>query len=106
MSFYEGTEDLKGAKDQKMIPAVIFLDLGQFDKAAFNGHRKPKGCQRILRLQILIVCVAVNLCPTIPVQRNLDNPRLEKEARATSKTVMGRPDANLVKIPANPLIWL
>jgi hypothetical protein len=72
----EAPEDLTGSNAKEITAAVISADVHRPDEAALPAARNRKSASEILAAELLVVLLAGDLPPLLPVPRRLDDPRI------------------------------
>jgi hypothetical protein len=73
----EGPEELPRRNAKAVVPVVIPADLHEPDEAALLAVRDGESASKLRAVELLLVLLAGNLPPVLPVRRRLDEPRLQ-----------------------------
>jgi hypothetical protein len=104
----EVSEDFTRRNLKAVAPTMVSTDVHWPDEAALRAARNRKCASKPLGVELLVVLLAADLPPALPVRRRLDEPRFQmRKARATTiraDRMVCWHNPPLIEIVAQPIV--
>jgi hypothetical protein len=107
-SLEKAPEDLPRRNENAVTPGIIPADVHEPDEAALSTARNRKCASKIWAVELLVVLLAGDLPPTLPVRRRLDQARFQMII--APRTIIGADcvacwaNSPLLDLIANPIV--